>query len=375
MMGILPEGSEIVLSYVSSTWTAERFHRNGGFVAVVLNYNKHGLIGPATQSVLDQDFDCYDIVCLDDNSTDGSEAEMIETLERFVAAEEATLNPKAVRITCVVNSVNQMTSRQWKIAALISDGTWFGMFCGDDISYSGRMQIVSQHLRKHPTVFGVCTNADRSDGERMCQSSAVAVWRGDEINRPFPVIYGCTSFWRREVITKEFGGCVVDDFVLTWSVLITAFGSADEKLLWLMNESTVRYSYGTGVTTSGAEGDDASCWLSKTWKAAAKELAWGRKMGLPVWKVIWDFDCRYGAASVMRDQLLGYYRMGEMQSCDWFGRLRMMWLVFVKERKHLYGGKRPVITKFMRSHFLRFVAGPISFCCWSVLRGACIGEK
>lgn len=373
---MLPIGSRVLFSYVSSTWTERRYRELGGFVAVVLNYNKHGMIGAATQSALDQDFPCYDIVCLDDHSTDGSEKEMIETLEQFVAMEKAKANPKAVRIICVVNSVNQMTTNQWKIAAKMSDGTWFGMFCGDDVSYPHRMKTAARHIAEHPTLLGLCTNADRSNGGKMLDRTGTLIWKGTDANEPLEYLTGCTAFWKRDVLVMEKGRSVIDDLILTWCAIISGAGKHDEFLLWSMDESTVAYSVGTGVTTLHELDKNRGGWWARTLRMAKIEGPDPKFAGTNLWRLVSEVDARYGSDNRVRERIRGNIRWWEIHDSGWLGRSRAAWVVLVREHGVDYGGKRAGILKYWIGRTARYSLGLASYCiCQFIADVATLGRR
>ena len=87
--------------YTAEGFSEERFRECGAMVAVVMNYDKRGLVGRAVESAFAQDWPCYEILAIDDASTDGSGEEMLSSVRRCVEANPA----KTVRARAVLNRV------------------------------------------------------------------------------------------------------------------------------------------------------------------------------------------------------------------------------------------------------------------------------
>jgi glycosyltransferase involved in cell wall biosynthesis len=238
------EPANVVFRYVPETWDDDRFARTGGFVAVVLNYNKKGLIGPAARSALGQKDECYEVLMLDDCSSDGSEREMLAEAEAYAARKGAC------KVTVVVNRRNRMTTGQWNLAARLSSGTWFGMFCGDDVSRPDRLSVARAMVAEHPTALGIATDFRTSRGDLQFGGTSHGVWRGtDPYIRGLMPVSGCAAWWHRRVIENDLQPFVLDDFLLVWVTMILRKGSPDVALAWDYRHVTVDYSVGTGVST------------------------------------------------------------------------------------------------------------------------------
>ena len=353
----LPDGVEIVYEKQSEAWSEQDFVANGSVVAVVLNYNKKEYIKAACESALSQDYPCYEVLFMDDGSTDGSDSIMLAMAQDYVIPSSRKIRLKVIR-----NSLNQTTLGQWSVAVSVSMGEWFGMFCGDDISYPERLRVLKEILAETPTAKGICTSGDANDGTRLGAGRKRLVWRGCDIRQPLSYWLGCTSFWHRDVLIKSFGRHNMDDFVLMWNAIILCQGTSDVVLIWALDKSTIQYKVGTGVSTEHANKFRSSNnWLAKTWNMALAARRFGKKFCAHTWKFIVEFDKRYGKDSYLREQIHGYYRLNQMKSANWFGRLKILIIVLIFERRNGYGGVRKEIIEGCLKNFSLFLLGPISF--------------
>lgn len=358
----LPKNTTIEFSFQTKGWDESEFRKSGGFVAVVLNYNKKAEIKVACESALQQDFTIYEVLFMDDASTDGSYDIMLDVARAFSADCKNFSDGRQIKLTVVKNLTNQTILGQWSIAVSISKGTWFGMFCGDDISLPCRIQTVKSIIASYPTVRAVCTSGQIQGGGRIGKGSTPLAWRGTDRVLPLNYWLGCTSFWHRDVLIKSFGRHNMDDFVLMWNAIILCQGTSDVVLIWALDKSTIQYKVGTGVSTEHANKFRSSNnWLAKTWNMALAARRFGKKFCAHTWKFIVEFDKRYGKDSYLREQIHGYYRLNQMKSANWFGRLKILIIVLIFERRNEYGGVRKEIIEGCLKTFSLFLLGPISF--------------
>ena len=358
----------IALKYVSPSFSEELFAENGKMVAVVLNFNKAGMTRDAVKSAFAQDYPCYEILVMDDASEDGSEKEMIEAAKDFIAE----YGNKAIKVTATVNETNRTTLGQWKEAVKISDGVWFGMFCGDDVSFPERMKTVSEEISRHPGAAGICTNYTVNSAGELAHEPDDEAFDANSLdweNRA-GTIYGCTAFWHRKVLSRDLPDGIMDDFVLTW---IAAISNAGE-LVWKMSVPTVAYSASSGVTTSYRQDvDKTSASLLHFWKKyyAAKEH--GKRFGRKVWDSIKDFSDRYASDREMAETVKGFW-IASLSELGWFDRLKAVWTVCAKERKNDFGGyrrriSRKVLIRFVSRFFGPFSFAPVAFLMYGKKRG------
>ena len=238
-----------VYRHIADSFSQEKFAAAGAMVAVVMNYNKRGMVSRAVESAFAQDWPCYEILALDDASSDGSGQEMLEAVKREVAARP----DMAVKVTVAINESNLTILGQWRQAIELSSGDWFGLFAADDVSLPDRMRISNRTIGDYPMAAGICTNFTRSENGKLNCAPGVYVkvaesplWPDQETMR------GCTAFWHRRLLSQDIPDGNMDDFILTWICAITKAGD----LVWNMDETTVVYSTDTGVTTEDRKGVD-----------------------------------------------------------------------------------------------------------------------
>ena len=349
---------EIAFRYVPHDWDEEKFAAAGGFVAVVLNYNKKGMIRAAAESALNQDFPCYEIVMLDDASSDGSYSELLHVAESYAR------RGGKMKVTVVHNVKNRGIIGQWDIAIkIVPNGKWFGMFCGDDMSYPWRISTIAELIREYPSVWGVCTNLDVIGDGRFGMENQLLVWRGTDLMRPRKNFYGSSAFWKRDVLKCLPLRTNLDDFVLFWSVIIRRFGDPFPALLWAQDRVTIKYRVGSGITTSiGNHAREAKSWLVRTYREAKANRAAGRKFGMKIWRIIADYDTRFGRSKACHEQVAGHGAMAEMDSSGWIGRMCIFLRECVIRRNNGYGGHGKMVREYIAKEFFRYLFGASGYC-------------
>ena len=367
---MLPQGVSVIFQYQSIDWNDAKFERHGGFVAVVLNYNKLNYITQACQSAFHQDYPCYEILLMDDASVDGSDRIMLKCAKEFAQELEIGKHTKSVRISVVKNSINQSTLGQWHIAASISQGTWFFMFCGDDISYGHRLKTGLRLIERYPLAKGICTSGDADNGERLGPNDKTLVWSGAEGELPLLYWLGCTSIWHRDVLSVSFGRHNLDDFILFWCSVILGQDSRLPVLVWALNESTISYRVGPGVSTSDQKlALTTRNPLLRLWRCAISWKKFEKKFGSNTWQHILEFDKVYGKPGRVREWIRGYYHCAVMGTCGWQQRVKTLYRVMFIERSDSYGGVREYVVNTVRRRFWLQIAGPISFVIGLTLEG------
>ena len=341
--------------YTAEGFSEERFRECGAMVAVVMNYDKRGLVGRAVECAFAQDWPCYEILAIDDASTDGSGEEMLSSVRRCVEANPA----KAVRARVVMNDVNVGVLGQWRRVVALSGGRWFGMFGADDEAMPCRMRKAAEMIAATPGAVAVCTNyVEDKSGKgfpirgRFEKKPGDYSWPGPE------TVLGCTAFWRRDVLELDLPDGNMDDFVLTWLAVISKKGS----LAWDLDAVTVRYGVGTGVTTMDRRGVDDSARspvaLYRKYRAIVRR---GRRFGRGVWEKIRLFDESHGNDAVLSRQIRGHWVASWTEGGGWFERLAAVWTMLVVDRGNDYGGMRKeLVGRTMRRFGARFF-GAASF--------------
>lgn len=356
IMGLemLIDSANIVFSYIPTDWSNERFQKSGGFVAVVLNYNKAGLINKAARSALIQDYKCYEILFLDDCSTDGSEQELIDIAKEYAA------NGGRCKVTVVVNKKNRSILGQWKLAASLSEfGKWFIMFCGDDVSHPTRISKLSSLAQSNPTAWGICTYFATESNAGFSDAKGVLKWNGAMIERPWHNFFGCTAMWRREVFDPNLPYYNLDDFFLFWSVIIRRQDDNDTALVWDFNSVEVDYSVGSGITTDVWKGKRSTSFVEKVFMLYQIKMSQIDRYGANLWSKISDFDVDNGHAGRIRQQIKGYNLLIEYSRMNWLQRLWGLILMYFKVVN--YGGMENFFKKSIRRIFLERILGKYSF--------------
>ena len=133
-------------------------------------YNNRSTIGTAIASVLDQRFEDFELVVVDDGSTDGGD----EVVRRF----------RDSRIRFVRDAANHGFVARLNQLTELASGDYLARMDGDDICHPDRLARQVEHLERHPQVDVVATGAwvvDESDRvvgsrhQRPLATSAAAV--------------------------------------------------------------------------------------------------------------------------------------------------------------------------------------------------------
>lgn len=232
---------------IPETWDVARWRSDGAFVAVFLNYNKAKTIRRAVEATLAQDFPALEILFMDDASTDGS----AETMEEIVRAYRGPH-----KVTVVRNASNAGICGQWNQVTRLSEGEWFGMFCGDDIPHVDRVASAAKVVSRYSGLLGLSTSMNTFDARtgKPCDYAGyppeVVEMRGDE---PPAELFarrwasGCTAFWRREIFSRSLPSVALDDLFLHWRLLMTAAGRSEVVWAYDGRDKTIDYSVGAGL--------------------------------------------------------------------------------------------------------------------------------
>ena len=95
----------------------------------IITYNQRHFIPETLQSVLEQDYDDFEIVVADDGSTDGSQELLLEYQRRY---------PE--RIKLVLSEQNQGITKNCNKAFFACTGEYIAWLGGDDLFYSGKLR-------------------------------------------------------------------------------------------------------------------------------------------------------------------------------------------------------------------------------------------
>ena len=127
-------------------------------ISVVMTaYNEEQYIADAIDSVLNQKFDDFELIIIDDNSTDGTSEIVREYSQR------------CEKIKLIINKQNQGQSISRNKALNSSRGNYIAVMDADDISAENRLKLQYEFLENNPDVF-------------LCGSSCIKITKdGEEI--------------------------------------------------------------------------------------------------------------------------------------------------------------------------------------------------
>lgn len=101
-------------------------------------YNACDYIERTIESVLDQDFEDFEIVILDNASTDGTS----QLIDRYVDE----------RLRIVRNKVTVPPDENWTRVVNLAEGKWTKLVCADDLLKKGALAKISEDIEKNPQV-------------------------------------------------------------------------------------------------------------------------------------------------------------------------------------------------------------------------------
>lgn len=177
------------------------FNKVTPIVSVIIpTYNREGFIGEAIQSVLEQTFFNFEIIVVDDGSSDGSAA----LIQRFSDARIIFLRQENKGRSCARNRALAQAS-----------GRYIAFLDSDDLYMPGKLATQVQYLDAHPEVGMVYTSA-------YCIDSF-----GNSLNKNYQAsvsgyIYSSIAFFQPVTITLPT--------VMVRRELLAQAGGFDEKM-------------------------------------------------------------------------------------------------------------------------------------------------
>lgn len=338
--------ADVTYSRTPEGWDESVWRSVGAFVAVFLNYNKAKTLRRAVEATLAQDFPALEILFMDDASTDGS----AETMEEIVRAYRGPH-----KVTVVRNASNAGICGQWNLVTRLSEGEWFGMFCGDDVPHGDRVASAAKIVSRYPGLLGLSTSMNTFDAQtgKPCGYAGyppeVIEMRGDE--SPAELFArrwasGCTAFWRREVFTKPLPSVPLDDLFLFWRLHMTAAGRPEVVWAYDGNYRTIDYSVGAGLWSEIRAVRDPSVpkrdWEKRHCAAEIKVYGRCRETWEGIRREAQDRGMSAAAFAVLADERIGQYgrqvaaaarRLEELDFC----RLRRMALKAGRRLRRIMG--------------------------------------
>src|SRR3989344_2050100 len=120
----------------------EKGRRKPLISVVMISYNGERLVGEAIESLLKQTDTDFEVVMVDDSSTDATLRKMSESREKF----------KALGMRCRIfqNATNRGTGYSWDRAARLAETPWICFLADDDLYMPARIANVKQFIEKNP---------------------------------------------------------------------------------------------------------------------------------------------------------------------------------------------------------------------------------
>lgn len=108
-------------------------------------YNYASFVGEALTSVLQQDYPNFELIVVDDGSTDDSASVIERTIEAMKPGSQA-------RRVLFVRQENQGVSAALNTALALAEGEFIATFDADDIMSKGRLAVQAAYMTEHPEV-------------------------------------------------------------------------------------------------------------------------------------------------------------------------------------------------------------------------------
>lgn len=158
-------------------------------------YNVADYVEEAVNSILNQTYENFELIIVDDASTDG-------TFEILTA-----LQAKDSRIKLYRNEVNSKICKTLNRALSYAKGDFIARMDGDDISRSDRLEILHDYLISHPDICLVGSASETIDenGVRLAVKKMPQRW--EAIRKGNKFISSVTHIWlARYYVYKELEG-------------------------------------------------------------------------------------------------------------------------------------------------------------------------
>ncbi|HTS43351.1 MAG TPA: glycosyltransferase [Puia sp.] len=175
-------------------------------------YNTEAYIGEAIQSVLKQTFEHFELIIINDGSTDNTE-NIIRSIQ----------DPRIV----LINQSNQGVSQALNTGLMHARGEYIARFDADDICYPERLQIQYDYIRKNPEYILLGSDADYVDknGEYLYYYGTIGHTHEEicsKINTYCPFIHA-SVLYKKDIVMKLGGynpkAHTFEDYLL-WTELI-----------------------------------------------------------------------------------------------------------------------------------------------------------
>ncbi|MCQ4315484.1 glycosyltransferase family 2 protein [Stutzerimonas zhaodongensis] len=191
---------------------------------IVPCYNYAEFVGDALRSVLSQDHPSFELIVVDDGSTDDSAA----VIQRVI--DNARDSSKALR-TVFVRQANQGVSAALNAGLAVAQGEFIASFDADDVMVAGRLRLQADYLAAHPEVGCVGGIAQRIDDQgallpKKAKNRQVKRYDFAQVLANCIVVGGNLAMYRREAIDRVGGydsSIKVQDFQITHKIAYAGY--------------------------------------------------------------------------------------------------------------------------------------------------------
>ncbi|WP_313516559.1 glycosyltransferase family A protein [Pseudomonas sp.] len=182
-------------------------------------YNYANFVGEALTSVLDQDYPNFELIVVDDGSTDDSASVIERTIEAL------KLGSRAHRVL-FLKQENQGVSAALNTALALAEGEFVATFDADDIMPQGRLAVQAAYMSEHPEVGclgGVAIRIDEQ-GALLPKKDKKREIRRYDFDRALSealVVGGNIAVYRRDAMMAAGGydpAIRVQDFQMTLKI-------------------------------------------------------------------------------------------------------------------------------------------------------------
>jgi glycosyltransferase involved in cell wall biosynthesis len=117
---------------------------------IFLTYNQESYVRQALRSVLNQDYDDYEIIIGDDDSSDGTPGIIQSEVEGYRGKAKIVIAPREKNLGII---------RNYNRCVALSSGRIIVGAAGDDVSYPERLRRVADFFGSHPNCYAYYCNA------------------------------------------------------------------------------------------------------------------------------------------------------------------------------------------------------------------------
>ncbi|WP_160351720.1 glycosyltransferase family A protein [Bordetella sp. 15P40C-2] len=224
---------------------------------LMTTYNSAAVVEHSINSVLAQTFDEFELIIVDDCSSDGTR----EILRRYASLDG--------RIKLIFNDSNMGTYASKNKGVMIARGAFVTCHDSDDWMHPMRLQLHFELMQKRPEIV-----ASRSKWLRISESGTFSLTRWQ---REYMHFNPASPFIRREVFQEiglfdEVRAGADSEF---WARLTAEYGR--KKLAGISKALTLGLHHASSLTTSGATGVNEEVYSPVRETYAEQWLAWHRR--------------------------------------------------------------------------------------------------